>query len=103
MRIGAIGTNAFYKEIDSRGNKAFRHVEGRNMEASETEGSLALRAKEMNMLVVEAAMVVSLANLIERYARSSLDNMYQMMLKQEGQRAEDGRAVYGVEQVVKLA
>lgn len=75
----------------------------RNVKAMETEGPLTEAAVEMDVLVVERAIVVPLTGLITRNARSILDGMHKMLSQEEGEGTEDGGAVYCIEAIVQLA
>ena len=74
-----------------------------NMEAMEAEGALAAKAVEMNVLVVKRALVVALADLVFRHARTVFDGMNEVIGQEQGQRSEDGRAVNRVQFIIQLA
>ena len=103
MAASAVGANTFYEEIDALHLEAFGHRQMRDVKAMETEGTLAQTTIEMDMLVVERTIVVTLTSFIAGNPCSVFDSMNKMLSQQQRKCAEDGGPVYSIEAVVQLA
>ena len=75
----AVGASAFDHVVDALHGEAFRQLDGGYLYGAHAEGAVALGAEEMDVLVVERAVVMSLACLVFGDARSVLDGMYEVV------------------------
>ncbi len=99
----AVGTDTFDKEIDAFGLKAFWHLKVRDVKAAKAESALTAKTIEMDVLVIERALVMSLTELIFRHARTVFDGVDKVIGEEKRQRAENGRAIYRVQLIVQFA
>ena len=98
----AVGAEAFDQIVDTLHLEAFGQVDGRDVDGMEAECTLAVRAEEVDVLVIERAVIMSLAHLVFGHPRTVLDGVYQVMCQQERECSEDAGAIHRVQLVIQF-
>ena len=74
-----------------------------DMKAVKAESALTAKAVEMDVLVVERALVMTLADLVFRHARAVFDGVDKVIGQEQCQGAENRRAIHCVQLIVQFA
>ena len=94
----ASGTDAFYRIINRVHGIAFRQRRDRDLDIGQARCLVAYLAKEMDVPLADGARLgVAPADLVLHRTAAVLERVDRVMLQEQGQRAEDGRAIQGLQ------
>ena len=98
----AVGAYSFYHQVGTFLLEAFRQRYLRHVRIVETVGLLALFAIEMGVYVLIVVVVVAVTELIAHAVAAVLEDVNEVVLSKQRQRAEDARLVNGQDLVLQL-
>ena len=90
---GTIGTDAPDQMGFGTGEEAFGNGHGRGGDVVQADGAETLLAEEVDVDVLVVVVVVAQTEFVARHARSSLDDMDEVVGAKQGHRARDDRLV----------
>ena len=93
MTAGTVGTDAFHHIVDGGLLVAFGQADLWDRCVAEAECTLALLAVEVYMYVFILIRIMAQAQFVPRYVAAVLELVYQMVVLEQEQRAEDARLV----------
>ena len=98
----ALWAETFDHVIDGLDDETCGESDLGNLGVVKAEGSMAMLAIEMGVLILESAFIVSTTKLVLEGSTTILNGMNEMMLEQEGKNAENGTLVHREKSILEI-
>ena len=98
----AVGAESLDQIVDTLHLETFGQVDGWDVDGVEAECALATHAEEMDVLVIERTVIMPFTHLILGHPRTILDDVYQVVRQQEGERSENSGSIHRVQFIIQF-